>query len=161
MQKALFLVWKNYQRRAEVLAPQMISEVLFIPHIFRRKAFRLVDYLFKFLVSLHVSIRQKPKFIIAQSPPLYSAVPALLLKIPYVIDAHNPVFQNVGGKISWGKLPLSSFLIRNARAVIVHNHSILNLAKQAYPNVRFFKVSDPIEKIESRQKSAIAQSNIS
>jgi len=149
MHKALFIVWKNYQRRAEVLAPQMMAEVLFIAHIFRRKAFRPVDYLFKLLVSFYVSLRQKPRFIIVQSPPLYSAIPALLLKIPYVIDAHNPVFQNVGGNISWGKLPLSSFLIKNACAVMVHNHSILNLAKQLYPDVTFFKIPDPIEKIES------------
>lgn len=148
MHKALFLVWKNYQRRAEVLAPPMMSEVLFIPHIFRRKEFRPIDYLFKLLVSSYVSLRQKPRFIIAQAPPLYSALPALLLRIPYVIDAHNPVFQNVGGKISWGKLPLSRFLIRNAHAVIVHNRDILRLAKQTHPDVAFFTIPDPIEAIK-------------
>ena len=151
MHKALFVVWKNYQRRAEVLAPPMMSEVLLIPHIFRRKEFRPIDYLFKLLVSSYVILRQKPRFIIAQSPPLYSALPALLLRIPYVIDAHNPVFQNVGGKISWGKLPLSSFLIRNAYAVIVHNRDILRLAKQTHPDVAFFTIPDPIELIKPLQ----------
>ena len=149
MHKALFIVWKNYQRRAEVLASPMMSEVLFIPHIFRRKLFRPIDYLFKLLFSFYTSFQQKPSFIIAQSPPLYSAIPALFLRIPYVIDAHNPVFQNVGGKISWGKLPLSNFLIRNARAVIVHNRDILHVAKKAHPDVTFFTIPDPIAAIES------------
>jgi glycosyltransferase involved in cell wall biosynthesis len=71
------------------------------------------------------------------------------VKIPYVLDAHNPVFQDVGGKIAWGKLPLSQTLINNALAVIVHNHGILKLAKQAYPHVRFFNIPDPVERIAS------------
>lgn len=151
MYRALFIVWKRYQRRAEVVAPRLQSEILFIPHIFRRKIFRPIDYLYKLLVSCRTALKQKPTFIVAQSPPLYSAVAAWLLRIPYVIDAHNPVFQNVGGKVSWGKLPLSDRLIRNAAAVIVHNHGILALAKQDYPDLTFFNIPDPLEPIESDQ----------
>jgi glycosyltransferase involved in cell wall biosynthesis len=151
MRIALFIVWKAYQRRAEVVAPRLGSEVLFIPHIFRRKLFRPIDYLYKLLVSCYVVVQQKPRFIVVQAPPLYSAVVAWLLRIPYVIDGHNPVFQNVGGKIAWGKLPLSDRLIRNAAAVIVHNHGILALAKQDYPDITFFNIPDPLDAIESHQ----------
>jgi glycosyltransferase involved in cell wall biosynthesis len=151
MYRALFIVWKGYQRRAEVVAPRLRSEILFIPHIFRRKLFRPIDYLYKLLVSCYTAFKQKPTFIVAQSPPLYSAVAAWLLRIPYVIDAHNPVFQNVGGKVSWGKLPLSDRLIRSAAAVIVHNHGILALARQDYPDITFFNIPDPLEAIESNQ----------
>jgi glycosyltransferase involved in cell wall biosynthesis len=149
MSRALFIVWKRYQRRAEVVAPRLKSEILFIPHIFRRKLFRPIDYLYKLLVGCFVALKQKPAFIVAQAPPLYSALAAWLLRIPYVIDGHNPVFQNVGGKVAWGKLPMSKVLIRDAAAVIVHNHGILKLAKQAYPNITFFNIPDPLEAIES------------
>ncbi len=147
MHKTLFIVWKKYQRRAEVLAPQLKSKVLFIPHIFRRKLLRPIDYLYKLLVGCYVGLKTQPRLIVFQAPPLYSAFTALLLQIPYVIDAHNPVFQNVGGKIAWGKLPLSGFLIRHARAVIVHNHGILKLARKTYPEVTFFNIPDPLEPI--------------
>ncbi len=154
--RALFFVWKGYQRRTEVIAPKLQSEILFIPHIFRRKLFRPLDYLYKLLVSCYVGFWKQPNFVVAQSPPLYSAFAAWLLNIPYVIDAHNPVFQNVGGKVVWGKLPLSNFLVKKAAAVIVHNHGILDLAKQDYPDVTFFTIPDPLEKIECFQGQRLA-----
>jgi glycosyltransferase involved in cell wall biosynthesis len=151
MDRALYIVWKRYQRRAEVVAPRLRSEILFIPHIFRRKLFRPIDYLYKLLVGCSAALRQRPAFIVAQAPPLYSALAAWLLRIPYVIDGHNPVFQNVGGKVAWGKLPMSKRLITEAAAVIVHNHGILALAKQDYPDITFFNIPDPLEAIESDQ----------
>jgi glycosyltransferase involved in cell wall biosynthesis len=156
MSRALFVVWKRYQRRAEVVAPRIRAEILFIPHIFRRKLFRPIDYLYKLLVGCSVALKQRPAFIVAQAPPLYSALAAWLLRIPYVIDGHNPVFQNVGGKIAWGKLPLSKRLIKDAAAVIVHNHGILKLAKQAYPEITFFNIPDPLESIDSKGSQRLA-----
>jgi glycosyltransferase involved in cell wall biosynthesis len=147
MHKTLFIIWKNYQRRADVLAPRLNARNLFIPHRFRRKVFRPSDYLYKILLSSYLGLRNRPELIVVQSPPLYSAITALILRIPYIIDAHNPVFQNVGGKISWGKLPFSRFLIRHALAIIVHNHGILELAKKNYPGVKFYNIPDPIETI--------------
>lgn len=155
MYRSLFIVWKTYQRRAEIIAPKLKSEILFIPHIFRRKLFRPIDYLYKLLVSFYVVSKQKPTVIFAQSPPLYSALVAWLLKIPYVIDAHNPVFQNVGGKILWGKLPLSITLLKNAAAIVVHNPGILKLAKKDHPGVTFFNIPDPLELITTTNKKRI------
>jgi glycosyltransferase involved in cell wall biosynthesis len=153
MRKTLFIVWKGYQRRAEVLSPHLNARVLFIPHLFRRKLFRPVDYLYKILLSAYISLRDRPEFIVVQSPPLYSAVTALLLRIPYIIDAHNPVFQHVGGKISWGKLPFSRYLIRHAAAIIVHNDGILELAQKSYRDRNFYNIPDPIAPIKaSRNK---------
>jgi hypothetical protein len=147
MHKTLFIVWKKYQRRAEVLEPPLKSKVSFIPHIFRRKSLRLIDYFYKPLIDCYVGLKTRPGLIVFQAPPLYNAFNALVLEIPYVIDAHNPVFQNFGGKISWKKLPLSGFLIRNARAVIVHNHGILKLARKSYPDVTLFNIPDLFEAI--------------
>jgi glycosyltransferase involved in cell wall biosynthesis len=150
MQGGIFIVWKGYQRRAEIIAPKLKSEILWIPHRFRRKLFRPIDYLYKLFISYRLCWQRQPNFIVAQSPPLYSALAAWLLQIPYILDAHNPVFQDVGGKVMWGKLPLSDFLIRQATAVIVHNHGILQLAQTAYPQVTFFNIPDPIATIASR-----------
>jgi glycosyltransferase involved in cell wall biosynthesis len=149
MHKTLFIIWKNYQRRAEVLAPHLNARVMFIPHRFRRKLLRPIDYLAKILLSSYVGLRHRPECIVVQAPPLYSAITALILRIPYIVDAHNPVFQHVGGKIEWGKLPFSRFLIRQALAVMVHNHGILELAKKSYPDVNFYNIPDPIETIQA------------
>ena len=137
-----FIVWKSYQRRVEVLAPLLNAEAKFISHLFSNRYLRPIDYLLKLLATIYHIFRYKPDLIIAQAPPLFSAIPATLRKVPYVIDAHNGVFQGM-----WGRLPLSKYLIENARAVIVHNSEILQLAKKLYPSVKFFNIPDPIERI--------------
>ena len=141
----LFIVWKKYQRRPEVLAPLINSELKFIPHLFVSKFYRPFDYSIKLVVNINNILRQKPDFIIAQCPPIFSVIPALITGVPYIIDAHNPLFQ-VG---MWRKLPLPRYLIQKSRAVIVHNSEILQLVNSIYPSVRLFNISDPIEFISS------------
>jgi hypothetical protein len=137
--KITFFVWKQYQRRAEVLAPSIDATLKFFPHLFRSKFLRPLDYCLKLIAGIYYIYRHKPNLIIAQSPPLFSALPALIMRVPYIIDAHNPVFQGI-----WRKLPLSHYLISKARLVIVHNSEIFQLAKQLFPSTLFLKVSDPV-----------------
>ncbi|WP_019509285.1 glycosyltransferase [Pleurocapsa sp. PCC 7319] len=140
----LFLVWKNYQRRPEVLASLINCQLKFIPHLFRSKYLRPLDYLIKLVVSIK-DIRQiKPDFVVAQCPPTFSALPPWLTKTPYVIDAHNPLFQVK----MWQSLPLSKTLLQNAQAIIVHNTEMFQSVKNIYPSVPLFTISDPIEFIE-------------
>ncbi len=141
----LFVVWKQYQRRPEVLASLLDCELKFIPHLFRSKYLRPLDYLFKLVVNIKDILTKKPKFIVAQCPPTFSALPALITKTPYVIDAHNPLFQvNM-----WQKLPFSQTILRNSLAIIVHNVEMFQLVRSMYPDVRLFTISDPIKMITS------------
>jgi hypothetical protein len=143
--KGLFFVWKKYQRRPEVLAPLLDAKTKFIPHLFKSKYLRPLDYAFKLLVSIREILVKKPDIIIAQCPPIFSALPALLTGTPYILDAHNPFFQVK----MWQKLPLTGYLINNALAIIIHNSEILKIAKDIYPSARFFNIPDPIETITS------------
>jgi glycosyltransferase involved in cell wall biosynthesis len=139
-----FFVWKQYQRRPEVLAPLIDANLKFFPHLFKSKFLRPLDYCIKLIAGVRYIHQNKPNLIIAQSPPLFGALPALIMGIPYIIDAHNPVFQGI-----WRKLPLTRYLISNSQLVMVHNSEILQLAKKLYPSTLFLKVSDPISTIES------------
>ncbi|MGL6340684.1 MAG: glycosyltransferase [Waterburya sp.] len=143
----LFLVWKKYQRRPEVLASLINCQLKFIPHLFQSKYLRPLDYLIKLVVSIQAIFTQKPDFVVAQCPPTYSALPALLTKTPYVIDAHNPLFQVA----MWQKLPLSKTLLSQALAIIVHNGEMFQLVKSIYPSAKLFTISDPIKSIELDQ----------
>jgi glycosyltransferase involved in cell wall biosynthesis len=139
----LFLVWKQYQRRPEVLASLVNCKLKFIPHLFQSKFLRPLDYLIKLVVSIQEISTQKPDFVVAQCPPTFSALPALLTKTPYVIDAHNPLFQVE----MWQKLPLSKTLLNKASAIIVHNAEMFQLVKSIYPSAKLFTISDPIKSI--------------
>jgi hypothetical protein len=143
--QGLFFIWKGYQRRPEILADLINSRPKFIPHLFKQKYLRPFDYLIKFFVSIKEILQAKPDFIIAQCPPTYSVIPALITGVPYIIDGHNPLFQVP----MWQKLPLSKYLMKRAQAIIVHNGEILNLVKDLYPSIPLFTISDPIEFISA------------
>ncbi|MGF1590123.1 MAG: glycosyltransferase [Pleurocapsa sp.] len=143
----LFLVWKKYQRRAEVMAPLINCKLKFIPHLFKNKYLRPLDYLIKLIVSVKDIWLRKPKFVVAQCPPTFSALPPWLAKTPYVIDAHNPLFQVA----MWQNLPLSKSILHNALGIIVHNAEMFQLVKKNYPSAQLFTICDPLESIQPAQ----------
>ena len=152
----LFLVWKKYQRRPEVLANLIDCQLKFIPHLFQSKYLRPLDYLFKLVTNIKDILSQKPSFVVAQCPPTFSALPALLTKTPYIIDAHNPLFQVE----MWQNLPLSKTILKNALAIIVHNQEMFGLVNRLYPDAKLFTISDPIaaiapEELPQRQDKQI------
>jgi hypothetical protein len=139
----LFIVWKKYQRRPEVLASLLNCELKFLPHLFSSKYLRPLDYLFKLVINLRDILLQKPNFAIAQCPPTFSALPALITKTPYLIDAHNPLFQVK----MWQELPLAQTILGNSLGIIVHNAEMFQLVKGLYPSASLFTISDPIQAI--------------
>ena len=143
----LFLVWKKYQRRPEVLANLINCQLKFMPHLFQSKYLRPLDYLFKLVISIKDILLAKPKFIVAQCPPTFSALPALMTQTPYVIDAHNPLFQVK----MWQNLPLSKTILQNALGIIVHNQEMFQLVRNIYPEAKLFTISDPIAAIVTSQ----------
>lgn len=149
--KGLFFVWKKYQRRPEVLSPLLDTRLIFISHLFKSKYLRPIDYFIKLWVSIKEIWVRRPQFIVAQCPPTYSALPAWLTGVPYIIDAHNPIFQVE----MWQSIPLAQKLINSADAIIVHNSEMFALAKQKYPNARLFNISDPIDVITSKRNSPL------
>ncbi|MBW4535671.1 MAG: glycosyltransferase [Pleurocapsa minor HA4230-MV1] len=139
----LFIVWKKYQRRPEVLASLLNCELKFLPHLFPSKYLRPLDYLFKLAVNIKDILLKRPDFAIAQCPPTFSALPALITKTPYLIDAHNPLFQVK----MWQKLPISQTILSNSLGIIVHNTEMFELVKGMYPATKLFTISDPIKAI--------------
>lgn len=142
--RCLFIVWKAYQRRAEVLAPLFDADIKFIPHLFRHKYLRPLDYFYKLVVTVFYMIRTKPAYAIVQAPPHYAALPPLLLGTPYIIDGHNGIFQSY-----WHKLPLFNTIMKKSSAIIVHNSEFLSMFGKTYPEKPFIVVADPLQYIGS------------
>lgn len=141
--RCLYIVWKGYQRRAEVLAPLFDADIKFIPHLFRSKYLRPFDYFYKLVATMLYMIRTRPAYALVQAPPHYAALPPLLLGVPYIIDGHNGIFQSY-----WHKLPLFSLIMRKSKAIVVHNSEFLALFGKTYPEKPFIVVADPLQYIE-------------
>ena len=143
-ERCLFIVWKRYQRRVEVLAPLFGAEVKYIPHLFRKKYLRPLDYFYKLIVTVGHMLRDRPDYAIVQAPPHYAALPPILLNVPFILDGHNGIFQSY-----WHKMPLFNLVMKKAKTVVVHNEEFLKLFRDWYPEKSFFVVSDPLQYIEA------------
>ena len=139
-----FIVWLQYQRRTEVLAPLLHSEVRYFPHVFRSRALRPLDYLFKLILSIFHFVRRRPGMVFVQVPPVFPALAAVLTKTPYIMDVHNGLIQGI-----WSRIPLTGALTRGASALIAHNPEIAGLIKKRFPSSRVFTISDPVQVIDS------------
>ena len=137
-----YLVWKGYQRRAEVLARRMGATPLFLEHRFRGRALRPLDYAEKLARSLRQIRRARPDVVIVQAPPAFTALPAALLGVPYVVDAHNGLVQGW-----WGGVPGTRRFLERAAAVVVHNDEVAGLARARFPGLDPVVVMDPVEAI--------------
>jgi glycosyltransferase involved in cell wall biosynthesis len=125
-----------------VLGPQLGAEVFYLPNQFRSKLLRPLDYVVKLIRSIRIIRASRASVVFVQSPPLYGALAALLLRVPFVVDAHHGVFQGF-----WSRVPFSNSILRRAQAVIVHHRIIQDVARQRVPESRLLAISDPIEPI--------------
>lgn len=135
----IYIVWRLYQRRAEVVAMRMGIDLVFLPHRFRTRWLRPLDYVLAFLRTAMILHRRRPPFVVVQTPPVFTALPARLFGIPYLLDAHNATFQSF-----WGDLPGSGRLIDHAVALIVHNEEVAGIAARKFPSARIVTLRDPV-----------------
>jgi len=145
--KVLYLVWKGYQRRAEVLAPLLGADLVVLPHSFRSRALRPVDYFFKSVKTGMVLRRENPRLAFLQAPPHFAAWSCLRRGVPFVLDTHNAMWQSY-----WHRIPFSEKVVRSARAVIVHNDEIVEVVPPEFSHPNMFVVRDPICSISRQVK---------
>lgn len=138
----LYVVWRGYQRRAEVLGPALGCQVSFLPSRWKNRWLRPLDYLLNLFATIRLIGRRAPTFIVFQSPPPFVAYAAILKGVPFLIDAHNAAVQGC-----WSKLPTARALSRLALAVVAHNDEVAEVAKQAFPGSRVLTLRDPISEI--------------
>src|SRR5690606_16160691 len=127
----VYIVWRDYQRRAEAIGPLLDADVVFLPHRFKSRWLRPLDYLLKTVLTASLLLNRRPGFAVFQSPPHFGSVVAAVLGVPYVIGAHNATIQG-----RWARVPGTRFALAHARAVVVHNDEIAALTKSRFPEAR-------------------------
>ncbi|MGI5525772.1 hypothetical protein ACQEUX_33190 [Micromonospora sp. CA-259024] len=142
MNPPMFISWKRYQRRSDVLAEALGAELVWRPHRATSKVLRPSDYLAHSREDLALIRSRRPSFVVAQAQPHLSALAPHRAKVPYVVDAHNGQFQSW-----WRKVPGTERILRGARLVLTHNHEADILAREAFPGLRTLVVHDPLRPI--------------
>lgn len=142
-QKNIFIVWKEYQRRVEVMAPYLNVEIFYFHHAWeeRSKVFKAVSYILKMFNTLKCLLQNKPSLILVQyppTPPLYVvAFYAWLSGAKYVSDCHMGVTN-----ANWVKWPLARKLLADGK-VIVHNEHLVKQTEEEL-QVKVFVLRDGI-----------------
>jgi glycosyltransferase involved in cell wall biosynthesis len=137
-----FLVWYPYQRRVEVLAPKLGAKVFYLPNLFGSKMLRPLDYLVKLIRSIGILRSSRARVVFVQWPPLYGALAALILRVPFVIDAHHGMFRGF-----WSRAPFWDPIFARAVAVIVHHRLVQDVARERVHASRLLVIPDPVEPI--------------
>lgn len=138
----LYVVWRGYQRRAEVLGPALGCTVAFLPNHWNSRWLRPLDYLLHFFATVRLIDRLKPEFMVFQSPPPFAAYAAIVKGVPFLIDAHNAAVQG-----RWSRLPTVHALSRLALAVVAHNKEAAEVARRVLPGSKILTLRDPISEI--------------
>ncbi len=143
--KSVFIVWKEYQRRVEVIAPYLETEYFYFYHSWemRSKVFKMLSYIPKTLNTLKCLFKKRPTLVFVQFPPapaLYAvALYAWITGASYVSDCH---FGLVNAR--WLKWPFVKKLLAKGQ-VIVHNEHLVEQVEQAV-KVTPFVVRDGVTK---------------
>ncbi|MGC1213641.1 MAG: hypothetical protein WA890_20540 [Micromonospora sp.] len=142
MTRPLFISWKRYQRRSDVLAEALGIEVVWRPHRATSKVLRPSDYLAHTRDDLAMIRSRRPSYVIVQTQPHLTGLAPYVAKVPYVVDAHNGQFQSW-----WRKVPGTERILRGARLVLTHNREADALAQETFPGLRTLVVHDPLRPI--------------
>ena len=129
--KGVFIVWKKFQRRAEVLAPQFGLEIFYFHYSWEEnsKFHKAFSYILKTLDTLSVLVKQS-SLIFAQLPPtlvLYDvAIYSWLTGSTYVLDCHNSMMY-----ANWHKWLFVKRLLK-AGVTIVHNDDVAKYVEKSW-----------------------------
>jgi glycosyltransferase involved in cell wall biosynthesis len=146
--KGVFIVWKKYQRRVEVLAPILDLEIHYFHYSWEEKSkiFKALSFILKFVDTLKCLFQKKPSIVFLQFPPtpaLYCvALYSWIRGTRYVSDCHLGIMN-----ARWLKWLYAKKLLTKGK-VIVHNDHLIEQAITSI-NVRPYVVRDGIAKRQS------------
>ncbi|MBN8579076.1 MAG: hypothetical protein J0L96_00285 [Anaerolineae bacterium] len=148
--RSVFIVWKEYQRRVEVMAPYLGAECFYFHYSWeeRSKFFKALSYILKTFNTLKCLLENKPSIILVQfppAPPLYAvALYAWLSGAKYVSDCHLGVTN-----ARWLGWPLVKKLLAGG-VVIVHNEHLVEQT-EAELQLKAFVLRDGIVAKQSHE----------
>ncbi len=126
--KTVFLAWENYHARTELLGKALGARVFYSSHLGRGGGPRLLlKYLWQGADTIAFLLRERPRAILVQTPPVFPALIAAVYALVFrgtrlMIDAHSGSF--LSPKWRWA-LPLHRWCSRRADVTIVHMRSLL------------------------------------
>ena len=144
----VFIVWKKFQRRVEVLAPHLNIEIIYFYYSWEEKSkiFKVLSYFLKSIDTFKYLFLIKPSLVFIQFPPapaLYCvAFYSWLTGIRYVSDCHFGITN-----ANWLKWLYAKKLLIKGQMIVHNDHLIEHVIRSM--NVKPFVIRDGIAKRQS------------
>lgn len=126
--KIIFLVWAPASSRAENISKCLDAHLYLISYKFRVKLYSPIKYILLFAKTMNVLIKEKPRIIICQIPPIFCVLSAIVYlyvinkNAAIIIDAHTGAFSK-----PWTYLKgLNKLVMKKASMLIVTNTDLQN-----------------------------------
>lgn len=135
--EGVFIVWKKFQRRVEVLAPQFGLEIIYLHYEWEEysKFHKAFSYLLKTLETFKHLLQKRPSLIFVQLPPTlvlyYVSFYAWLAGAKYVSDCHNSMVYGY-----WSKWIFAKKLL-NDGIMVVHNDHVADHVEKSMGIIPF------------------------
>ena len=161
--KSIFIVWKEYQRRVDVLSPYLGIEHIYFyyPWEMKSKIFKAISYIPKTIGTLKCLFEKKTTLVFVQFPPtpaLYAvALYSWLTGADYVSDCHIGLTNEM-----WMNWIFAKKLLANGE-MIVHNAHLVQQVEESV-KIKPFVVRDGIakkEEVEIRESNLLAEIGLS
>lgn len=159
--KNKYIVWNPFQRRAQSLAYSLDQDIHYFHYKWEEKGklFKAISYLFKFIGTLYVLFRDRPRYVIIQlapTPLLYAAaIYSFITGNHYISDCHNTMIYDS----HWIKWPFAKALLKGSHILLVHNDDVREQADKLGLSSQIMRDPLPIINV-SGEVTEIAQINI-
>jgi glycosyltransferase involved in cell wall biosynthesis len=122
MKQMLFISWISHNRRSQLISNKLDIKLHQIQILKRRYFLAPIRYLLQTIYTLKICIREKPKVVFVQNPPIFAPLAvyfyAKFWKAHLIIDSHT--FALLAWWWKWS-LPIHAYLSRRAITTIVTN----------------------------------------
>ncbi|PAD14863.1 hypothetical protein [Shouchella clausii] len=160
--KNVFLVWTKYQARVESISPDLSKrlgefEIVYRDNSTINKIKKLLNYVQFFFKDLNVLLKNKPRYIIVQTPPSFALIaPSIYKKIMFkkkvwlISDTHNAMTRD-----PWASRLGTHFLMKQCDGVCVHNNTVYEAIKdnELFKNSTLLVVEDKTLDLRGNRKS--------
>jgi glycosyltransferase involved in cell wall biosynthesis len=131
--KKMFIVWAPYSRRSQSLAAELDLDLYLVHHLkFQRPIYAPVKYVLQAVHTLALLLRERPRIVLVQDPPIFASSVVCLYtaltvrRAQFIIDAHTGALLHPWWRLFRG---LQKLIYRRALAVITTNRALTELVR--------------------------------
>lgn len=156
MSQILSIDWRPNNRRAKSLARDIGAQLYLAPNVLRKKMYAPIRYVCLLFWTISVLVRNRPKVVIASSPPPFCPIIvlayAMVFNCKYIVDASHLATMGYWSKIPFG-FWFNKMVMNKGLITLVHNEHIKILTDEQ--GIRSIVLETKVPELQTMEKRHI------